>query len=516
MALGSWSNALMAGILAGGRAGSGPGGAPEGGVPAAGGRNGRAGLLAWTRLLDQAWLPFLALGILPLAGFSPGGLQATVLAMEAIFLLMAVRNPLWVVGALFLSEMTARNYMLPLGGLQISNRLALTGIAVVVVLPFLSQPGVLSRRGRSVAFTAAAFAVVAAGATTMSGGPGSAAAFVRFMTSCGVTMLAVMVLVRGRRDLLRLGRVALTIGAASAALAVLQGLSVTGLAVVPHAGATVPFSGWGGRALGLSENPIYLTNDLGLVFLLLAGVLLARGLPRRSARWCLFLAALMALALYLSLTRSWVMGAAAAALAMGMILHGGIPRHLLVALLAGGLIFVYVSGHVGGRYLGDDAEGSAAARPVLWSTAIRLALDHPLFGIGFAQFMDVSQQLGGGPVATPAHATLETRVLGRFDPHNDLLNIWVSFGTPALALYLLLLARVARCFTFAARTLRDPALRGLAVGGAGALVAFVVNACFHNLFDSTLTLWFLAGLAVVLADAAEDEARTAPGEVTAA
>lgn len=519
MALGAWGTTVMTGWLMGRKQAKDGGGEVRQGGSRAPGRGAGGFMASWppARLaegLDRPWLPFLALAALPVFGLSPTGLQAAALGMEAIFLLMALRNPVWLLGAFLISELTIRNYLLPLGGLQVSNRLVMTGIALVAVIPFLSVPGALSPRARSLALTAGAFVVVAAGATTISGGPGSAMAFLPFMTSCLLAMLAVMVLVRGREDLLRLGRVVLVVGAASAVLAVLQGLSVTDLAAVPHAGATVPFSGWAGRALGLSENPIYLTNDLGLVFLMLAGVLVARGLPRRHSRWCLLLAAVMALGLYLSLTRSWVMGAAVAALVMGIVLHGRLPRHLVVALLLGSLAFVYISGHLGDRYLGADADGSAAARPVLWSTAARLALDHPLFGIGFGQFMDASREFGGGPVATPAHATLANRVLGRFDPHNDLLNIWVSFGTPALALYCLLLIRIARCFTYAARTLRDPLLRGLAIGGVGTLTAYVINACFHNLFDSTLTLWFLAGVGVVLADIAE--ARSAPAREGAA
>jgi O-antigen ligase len=460
-----------------------------------------------TRFLDSAWLPLLALAVLPVGGFSPGGVDTAIVGMECIFLLMAVRNPLWVLGALLLSEMTIRNYMLPLGGLQVSGRLVITGAALVVFLPFLSQAGSLSSRARSMALAAGAFTLMATGACLISAGPGSALAFLRFAMSGLVALLAVSVLVRGRDDLLRIGRVALVIGAASALAAVLQTFPFgANLTVVPHAGATVPFSNWAGRALGLSENPIYLTGDLALVLLPLTGVLLTRGLSRRAARWAVILAILMAVALYLSYTRSWVMAAAGAALVMGMVLRGGVPKHMVAALLMGGVLFIYLSGHVGDRYLGADESGSAAARPVLWGTAVRLALDHPLFGIGFGQFQEVSVQYAGAPPPTPAHASLEDKVLGRFDPHNDLLNIWVSFGTAALVLYGLVIASIARSFAAAARVLSDPLLRGLAVGGLGCLTAFVISSLFHNLVDSTLTLWILAGLAVVLADAADAQA----------
>lgn len=465
---------------------------------------GTALVLRSARVLDSAWLPLLALAVLPLGGFSAGGLDAAIIGMECIFLLMAVRNPLWVLGALILSEMTVRNYLLPLGGVQVSSRLVISGVALVMILPFLSQGRGLSRRAQRMALTAAAFIAVAAAASFISAGPGSALAFLRFIMSGFVTLLAVTTLVRGREDLLRLGRVALVIAAVSSVVALLQRFPFgAALAVVPHAGATVPVKEWAGRALGLSENPIYLTNDLALVLFPLAGVLLTRGVPNRAWRWGLMLAVLMAAALYLTYTRSWIIGAAGGAAAVGMLLRGGVPKRLLLGLLAAGLIFVLLSGRAGTRYLGGDIDGSAAARPVLWSAAARLALDHPLAGVGFGRFQEVSAEYAGGPAPTPAHATLETKVLGRFDPHNDLLNVWVSFGTGALVLYGLLLVRIGACFTAAARGLSDPLLRGFAVGGFGCLTAFVLSSMFHNLVDSTLTLWLLAGLAVVLADAAD-------------
>jgi hypothetical protein len=45
-------------------------------------------------------------------------------------------------------------------------------------------------------------------------------------------------------------------------------------------------------------------------------------------------------------------------------------------------------------------------------------------------------------------------------------------------------------------------MKGLALGSAGALLAFAVNSSFHNLLDSTLTLWLLAGFSAALANIA--------------
>jgi hypothetical protein len=42
-------------------------------------------------------------------------------------------------------------------------------------------------------------------------------------------------------------------------------------------------------------------------------------------------------------------------------------------------------------------------------------------------------------------------------------------------------------------------MKGLALGLAGALLVYVVNAALHNIMDSVFTLWILGGLSIVLA-----------------
>ncbi len=45
----------------------------------------------------------------------------------------------------------------------------------------------------------------------------------------------------------------------------------------------------------------------------------------------------------------------------------------------------------------------------------------------------------------------------------------------------------------------DPLIRGLAVGGAGALATYAVNSAYHNYMDSNILLWIFAGLSAALA-----------------
>ena len=58
------------------------------------------------------WLPLAPLLAIPILGTTPERLELVVLGVQAIFLLMALRNPVWVLGAMALSEFTIRNYEL--------------------------------------------------------------------------------------------------------------------------------------------------------------------------------------------------------------------------------------------------------------------------------------------------------------------------------------------------------------------------------------------------------------------
>ncbi|MCH8162219.1 MAG: hypothetical protein IIB88_10045, partial [Chloroflexi bacterium] len=64
------------------------------------------------RGISLPWLPLAPLLAIPILGTSPERLELVVLGVQAIFLLMALRNPVWVLGALALSEFTIRNYEL--------------------------------------------------------------------------------------------------------------------------------------------------------------------------------------------------------------------------------------------------------------------------------------------------------------------------------------------------------------------------------------------------------------------
>jgi O-antigen ligase len=180
---------------------------------------------------------------------------------------------------------------------------------------------------------------------------------------------------------------------------------------------------------------------------------------------------------------------------------------VVIVMLVGVSIFLGIFMYSGGRYsqsFGNDE--SAAARPVLWSAATQIALDHPLLGIGHNRFTEVSPEYLRSINAALLTNQAAFEVIGKYEPHNDLLNVWSSFGTGAALAFVLLIWFSARNFMSAAREFLDPTLRAISLGCLGALVAIIVNSMFHNFYDSTLTLWLLAGMSMALTKLASAEA----------
>jgi O-antigen ligase len=161
-------------------------------------------------------------------------------------------------------------------------------------------------------------------------------------------------------------------------------------------------------------------------------------------------------------------------------------------------VFLYYSDYQGSRYtLGPGSEDSAAARPVLWSAGLNIAMHHPFLGVGHDSFLELSPEYASSSPA-PTGGEGEGSVLGVYTPHNDFLNIWLSFGAVALFFYLAIIVLSVKNFVEAYFQTSDSFLKGVALGGMGAVIAFETNSFFHNFFDSTLTLWLLAGLSLAV------------------
>jgi O-antigen ligase len=201
-----------------------------------------------------------------------------------------------------------------------------------------------------------------------------------------------------------------------------------------------------------------------------------------------------------------VLGAVPGMIAVALALGGDAKRVLLGIILIGTVGFWLWIGYSGNRYSEDD-DDSAATRPVLWAASARIALDNPVLGVGHNKFLELSPEYASSISRSVRENQDAVGALGNTQPHNDFLNVWLSFGTMAFAVFVALFVLIGRAFLEGIRRAPDPVLKGIGAGGLGALVAFAANSAFHNFFDSTLTLWLLGGFAIALVKVAVIEER---------
>jgi O-antigen ligase len=186
------------------------------------------------------------------------------------------------------------------------------------------------------------------------------------------------------------------------------------------------------------------------------------------------------------------------AVVAGLLVVGILQSKRLVALMWVGLIaVVLIAPSTAARFqdLGENTRPSGQpANSLIWRfeywTAALQQADNPVTGIG----------LGGVSVSTQ-----EAK-----EPHNDFVRVFVETGLVGLAAYLWFCAAMvglARQNVSAART---GLARGLGVGVAGAVTAFIVLSVVSNVLTQLVVLWYVAALATCAWAAGRLEAEPAP------
>jgi O-antigen ligase len=258
-------------------------------------------------------------------------------------------------------------------------------------------------------------------------------------------------------------------------------------------------------ALGFFISRLTLANGAAVLVSLTAGVLAGGGF-RGKARWAALGAVALALAgILATFDRAAWLGLLAAA-AIVIYFAGRTSRRARVAFVAAGALALGLAAlHPGVRQRfrsGFDLEGNSD-RVFLWSRALEVIRDHPLAGVGFANYRKV---LGpyydrvdpSFPMRTWAHNT-ELSLLAEAGPLGLLALIWVAVAAARPLL----------------RTLRGAAPeqareRALALGALAALAAIAVIGQVHDVLYDTKVMypvWFAAALG--LAAAANGDAKGA-------
>ena len=210
-------------------------------------------------------------------------------------------------------------------------------------------------------------------------------------------------------------------------------------------------------------------------------VALASFEPRRLIRWSGYaLAVFSAVCLMYSLSR-----AGYAALGAGWLFLGLIHRRwMLLALVVFGLTWTAivppaVRMRVEMTSSGNSLDHSSETRVDLWSDALRLFNESPVFGSGLNTYAYMH------------------RIGDYRDTHNYFVKVLVETGLIGLALFLFLLARLIWCGLSLYWRSSDPLARSLGLG----LAAWMACALAANFFGDRWSflqvngqLWILAGL----------------------
>jgi O-antigen ligase len=210
-------------------------------------------------------------------------------------------------------------------------------------------------------------------------------------------------------------------------------------------------------------------------------------------------------ALYFTYTRSALIAVGLGLVSLFLFMRTRIRGEaiLIMMLIISGILVI---SPLGGQYIAgrpvSQQEDSTVSRQILWQAGLSIALDHPIIGIGSDKFMEVSKQYQSS--VDPLLIAYEKReywgytTLGNVPPHNDFLNMWVSYGTFALLVFITLFVIFLRNLLGAFQISRDGFLKGLAVGLAAALVAYGVNAFYHNVVAAISLFWIMGGFSLAI------------------
>jgi O-antigen ligase len=432
---------------------------------------------------------------------------STVLLCIAALFLVGLRRPTWAMAAFLVSQLTATSYMVenPLGP-AISLRLLL--LVLIGVLLWRSKEDIeLGPSARRILIPALLLLAVSALANTVNVGLDAAFKDLRNIGAGILIVVLIAGVVRSPKDLKFLLGILFIGAAASAVIGIAQHFQVLGFAqdtLIPGF-----MEQWGEdiRVPGMAETELELAYVLAAAIPILLAMYLLKG-TSRSTYWLLALAALaMGAALYFTYTRSAILAVLLGVIGVGLLLKTRIRAEYVVCGFLLLTLFISVFGVLDSQYLGgrsqSSQEESSISRMVLWQAGLGIATSNPILGIGAGRFTeyapDYQASVDPGLLSWEAEQYWGYSTLGSEAVHNDFLNVWVSYGTLALIAYIWLLIALSRALAMSFLVTDSRFLKAVAIGLTAALVAYGVNAFYHNLFATMPLLWILGGFTLAIA-----------------
>ena len=435
-----------------------------------------------------------------------GNLTALVLLAVVALFIIGLRKPLWALVALLVSQLTITSFMVPTPFVDISLRLLLFIITIFILRRgFIQREVDLGPGARRLLIPILVLISVGVVANLVNSGFDFAFKDFRIMLTGLLFVIFLPAVIENTTQLKTICGFIFIVITASAVIGIMQHYNFLGMA---EATLRPDFLALAGdlRVPGMSESELELAYVLTTAILIVFGIYLTKGVST-NRRFLLMTMVLMISALYFTYTRSALLALVLGLLSIVLYTKKRIKWQLILALTFPAIFFIVQTDvlgqtHFSGRSLWSQ-EGSAIARPILWQAGVAIAIDNPVLGIGGNRFLRISPQyayaVDSSLLQWEEDRYWDYKTLGTQAPHNDFLNVWVSYGTVALIAYIWIHFTILRNYFDSYRATKRRFIKGFSLGLAGALVAYVVNSFYHNLSSDLALLWIMAGFSLTTA-----------------
>jgi O-antigen ligase len=448
---------------------------------------------------------FLVGGIAILWDLMQNALSVLVILALVALLIIGIKKPLWALVALIFSQLSVTSYMVGTPFVAISLRLLLFIVVFIIIgKSLITKEADLGPGARRILVPGLVFIGITIVANFID--TGFSVAFKDFRNLLVGLLFAIFIpaIVRNTKQLKTLCIATAILATASAVISIMQHYNILGMmgaTVIPGFLTVIHIDDL--RAPGMSESELELAYILSATLIACLCLYLTKGAT--SNRKLLPVSMILMLAAtYFTYTRSAIVALVLGIGSIVIFLRSKIRWELILVFVFLIIFFIVQTDILENSFLSSRSASSqlesSVSRSILWQAAGGIISKNPLLGIGANQFISVSPQYASSVdpslLQWESNRYWEWSTLGSYEPHNDFLNVWVSYGTLALIIYLWLHFAIIRTCFLSFRRSKEKFIRGLSLGLAGALVTWVINSFYHNITSTLPLLWILAGFAI--------------------